>query len=96
VRLLRWRPTLLPEWASPNSPPYRRGVTRRSANYLRVFAAWTVFVWVTFIRNISRDHTHSTGFKVVHIALAVISLGFAAGTVVVVARERRASGASRP
>jgi hypothetical protein len=61
-----------------------------------VFAAWTAFVWVTFIRNISRDHTHSTGFKVVHIALAVISLGFAAGTVVVVARERRSAGLPRP
>ena len=66
-------------------------MSRRTANYLRVFAAWTAFVWVTFIRNISRDHTHSTGFKVVHIALAVISLGFAVGTVVIVARERRSS-----
>jgi hypothetical protein len=66
-------------------------VSRRTANYLRVFAAWTAFVWVTFIRNISRDRTHSTGFKVVHIALAVISLGFAVGTVVIVARERRSS-----
>jgi hypothetical protein len=66
-------------------------VSRRTANYLRVFAAWTAFVWVTFIRNISRDRTHSTGFKVVHIALAVISLGFAVGTVVIVARDRRSS-----
>jgi hypothetical protein len=69
-------------------------VTRRSANYLRVFAAWTAFVWVTFIRNIANDHTHSTGFKVVHIVLAVISLAFAAGTVMVVARERRHAGAA--
>jgi hypothetical protein len=66
-------------------------VSRRAANYLRIFSAWTVFVWVTFIRNISRDHTHTTGFKVVHIALAVISLLFAAGALVIVSRERRAT-----
>ena len=64
-------------------------VSRTVANFLRLFAAWTVFVWVTFIRNISRDHTHGTGFKVVHITLAVISLLFAAATLIVVARERR-------
>jgi len=57
-----------------------------------VFAGWTVFVWVTFIRNISRDHTHGTGFKVVHITLAVVSLVFAAATFVVVSRSRRVPG----
>jgi hypothetical protein len=56
-----------------------------------VFAAWTVFVWVTFIRNISKDHTHGTGFKVVHITLAVISLVFAAGALITVSRTRRAA-----
>ena len=64
-------------------------VSRRAANYIRIFAAWTVFVWVTFIRNVSRDRTHSTGFKVVHITLAVVSLAFTVGAVWVVARERR-------
>jgi Na+/melibiose symporter-like transporter len=48
----------------------------RDAMILRVAAVWTAFVWVTFIRNIAGDN-HSTGFKVVHITLAVISIGFA-------------------
>ena len=43
---------------------------------LRAAAAWTAFVWLTFIRNIAGDD-HSTAFKVVHITLAIISVGFA-------------------
>jgi hypothetical protein len=61
-------------------------MTRRLATYLYVFAGWTVFVWAVFIRNISRDHTHGTAFKVVHIGLAVISLLLAAGTFWLVSR----------
>ena len=68
----------VPSWA----------VTRRAAAFLYTFAGWTLFVWVVFIRNIAKDHTHSTGFKVVHITLAVISLAFAAGCVAVVRRAR--------
>jgi len=68
-------------------------VTRRAAVFLRVFAAWTVFVWAVFIRNIAKDHTHGTGFKVVHITLAVISLAFAAGCLAVVAAGRRREAA---
>jgi hypothetical protein len=64
-------------------------VTRRAAVFLYAFAGWTVFVWVVFIRNITKDHTHSTGFKVVHITLAVISIAFAAGCFAVVGRARR-------
>jgi hypothetical protein len=75
--------------------PYCVGVTRRTAAYLRLFAAWTVFVWATFIRNISGDHTHSTGFKVVHITLAVVSLALATGAFVVVSRARRAQRGAR-
>ena len=48
-----------------------------------------MFVWAVFIRNIAKDHTHSSGFKVVHITLAVISLAFAAGCFAVVSRSRR-------
>ena len=68
-------------------------MTRRAAVYLYAFAGWTVFVWAVFIRNIAKDHTHSTGFKVVHITLAVISLAFAAGCVAVVGRARRRESA---
>jgi hypothetical protein len=64
-------------------------VTRRAAAFLYTFAGWTLFVWVVFIRNIAKDHTHSSGFKVVHITLAVISIGFAAGTALVVRRARQ-------
>ena len=64
-------------------------MTRRAAVFLYAFAGWTVFVWVVFIRNIAKDHTHTTGFKVVHIVLAVISIAFAAGCFAVVGRARR-------
>ena len=64
-------------------------MTRRAAVFLYAFAGWTVFVWVVFIRNIAKDHTHTTGFKVVHIILAVISIAFAAGCFAVVGRVRR-------
>jgi hypothetical protein len=64
-------------------------VTRRAATFLYIFAGWTVFVWVVFIRNVANDHTHGTGFKVVHITLAIISLALAAGCFWVVSRARR-------
>jgi len=62
--------------------------------FLYTFAGWTLFVWVVFIRNISKDHTHTSGFKAVHITLAVISIAFALGCVAVVraARQRRGRG----
>ena len=50
---------------------------------------WTVFVWVVFVRNILRDDTHSTGFKVVHSVLAAISVAFAVAGWIVVHRVRR-------
>jgi succinate-acetate transporter protein len=59
-------------------------VNRRAAAFLYVFAGWTVFVWVVFIKNIWGKHQYSTGFKVVHIGLAVISIALAAGAFVAV------------
>jgi len=67
-------------------------MSKRDGVVLRVAAGWTVFVWGTFIRNIVKDHTHSTGFKVVHITLAVISLGFAAAIWMIAARNRKQVG----
>jgi hypothetical protein len=64
-------------------------VTRPVARFLTAFAGWTIFVWVVFIRNVVKDHTHSTGFKVVHVTLAVVSLAFAAACLWIVARARR-------
>jgi len=63
-------------------------VNRRAAVFLYTFAGWTLFVWIVFIRNISKDRTHTAGFKAVHITLAVISIAFAIGCAVVVRRSR--------
>jgi hypothetical protein len=54
-------------------------MTRRQSLVLRAFAVWTVFVWGTRMWNIWRDHApdHGAGFKLVHSALAVISVAFA-------------------
>jgi len=67
-------------------------VNRRAAAFLYVFAGWTVFVWAVFIKNIAKAHQYSSGFKAVHIVLAIISIAFAAGCFYVVGRTRR-SGA---
>jgi Na+/melibiose symporter-like transporter len=72
-------------------------VSRRAAWFLYAFAAWTVFVWVVFIKNIARAHQYSFGFKAVHIVLAAISIVFAAVSFTVVRRVRRpASGSESP
>jgi len=67
-------------------------MTKRDGVVLRVAAGWTVFVWATFIRNMLKDNTHTTGFKVVHITLAVVSLGFAAAIWMIAARNRKPAG----
>ncbi len=66
-------------------------LSRRAAGFLLGVSAWTTFIWVTLIRNVSRDTLHGTGFKVVHYVLAAISLGLAAGTAYVGLRAWRAS-----
>lgn len=66
-------------------------LSRRAAGFLLGVSAWTTFIWVTLIRNVSRDTVHGTGFKVVHYVLAAISLGLAAGTAHVGWRAWRAS-----
>ena len=49
-------------------------LTRRQAWLLVGAAAWTWYVWLTRIWNIVADETRSTGFKAVHVALAVVSV----------------------
>ncbi len=66
-------------------------MTRGQANFLRAFSIWTAFVWFTFIKNIVGVDDRSTGFKVVHVGLAVISLAFAVGCWILVSRSRRAA-----
>ncbi len=66
-------------------------MSRRDAILLRAAAAWTLFIWVTRIRNILGDETRSTGFKAVHVALAVVSVAFAVAIWRVATRSRQRS-----
>lgn len=70
-------------------------MTRGQANLLRVFAIWTIWVWSTRIWNIWNDD-QTTGFKAVHTALALVSVGLAIAALVVVSRVRRRRLASAP
>ena len=63
-------------------------MSRRDAIILRAAAAWTLFIWVTRIRNIVGDETRDTAFKVVHVALAVVSVAFAVAIWRVATRSR--------
>jgi hypothetical protein len=56
---------------------------------LRTAAVWTIFIWVTRIRNILGDDTRSTGFKAVHTVLALVSVAFAIAILGVASRNRR-------
>ena len=64
-------------------------MSRRDAIILRTAAAWTIFIWVTRIRNILGDETRSTGFKVIHSVLALVSVAFAIAILAVASRNRR-------
>ncbi len=64
-------------------------MTRTESLILRSAAVWTVFVWSVFVRNLLGDDEHSTGFKVVHLTLAVVSVGFAVAIWRVATRSRR-------
>jgi hypothetical protein len=64
-------------------------VSRIDALILRTAAAWTIFIWVTRIRNILGDDARSTGFKVVHSVLALVSVAFAIAILGVASRNRR-------
>jgi hypothetical protein len=72
---------------------------RTRANLILAASAWTLYVWVTRMWNIAQDPTHSLGFKVVHAALAVVSVAFAVVLAVIglrMRREARAVAARRP
>lgn len=64
-------------------------MSRVDALILRTAAVWTIFIWVTRIRNILGDEAHSTGFKVVHSLLALVSVAFAVAILGVASRNRR-------
>ena len=58
---------------------------------LRAFSLWSLFVWGVLVRNMLKDHTHGTGFRVVHICLAVVSITFAVATWRIAGRARSAT-----
>ncbi len=64
-------------------------MSRIDAIILRSAAIWTIFIWVTRIRNILGDESRSTGFKVVHSVLALVSVAFAVAILGVASRNRR-------
>ena len=58
-------------------------LSRRASWLLIAFALWSWFIWVTLIKNISHDSRSwgpgdggPTAFLMVHVVLAVISIGF--------------------
>ncbi len=51
-------------------------MSRRARVVLLAAAGWTLFVWITRIGNVLGDD-RSTSFKVVHVGLAAVSVGFA-------------------
>ena len=71
-------------------------MVRKDVLVLRVFAGWTLFVWGVLIRNMLKDSTHTLGFRVVHITLAVISIGLAFAAWRVSSRIRARSDAPAP
>lgn len=66
-------------------------MSRRDAIILRAAAGWTLFIWITRIRNIVGDESRDTAFKVVHVALAVVSVAFAVAIWRVATRSSRRS-----
>jgi hypothetical protein len=70
---------------------------RARANLILAASAWTLYVWVTRMWNIAKDPAHSIGFKLLHAALAVVSIAFAVVLAVIGLRmrqEARADSAS--
>jgi len=51
-------------------------MTRRQSRILIAAAVWTLYVWISRIVIMS-GQDNSTGFKVVHGILALVSIGFA-------------------
>ena len=63
---------------------------------MRAFALWTAWVWLTRIGNVLGDDERSFGFKAVHVALALVSVVFAAATWRIAARSRARDRSGTP
>jgi hypothetical protein len=57
-------------------------MSRRAAKVLIAAGAWTLYVWVTRMWNIAQDD-HDLGFKLVHAALALVSVVFGVAVAVI-------------
>lgn len=68
---------------------------RKHAVWFLALAAWNVFVWVTFAKNLSAAHASGearpTGYWVAHSVLIVVNLAIAAALVRFGARVWRAT-----
>ena len=64
-------------------------MTRNESLVLRAAAVWTVFIWGFRMLNLLGDEARSVGFKAVHLALALVSVGFAVAIWRVATRSRR-------
>ncbi len=54
-------------------------LSRRASWLLIAFAVWSWIIWVTLIKNINADSrswngNHPTGFLMIHVVLAIVSL----------------------
>ncbi len=65
-------------------PHYCGGMWR-----IRAFCLWTIFVFGVLIKNMITSEVHTTQFKAVHIALAVVSVALAVSAWPLAARLRR-------
>ncbi|MGH9023075.1 MAG: hypothetical protein ACRDV9_08245 [Acidimicrobiia bacterium] len=72
-------------------------MTRRRRITLLAASGWTLYVWISRVAILSRQDT-STGFKVVHLALAAVSLGFgiAVGWIGLTSKRAEGSSSDRP
>src|SRR5438552_15095174 len=66
----------------------RRPLSTRDRLWLRVTVIWPLFAWLVFTKNIVGDPKHSTGFKVAHVGLAVVSIGLALVVWAIASRNR--------
>ncbi|HVE95029.1 MAG TPA: hypothetical protein VNB24_08925 [Acidimicrobiales bacterium] len=62
-------------------------MSRSTARVLQAFAAWTLFVWLTRIKNVF-DADRGATFIAVHLVLAGVSVAFAVATFALVRKER--------
>jgi len=53
-------------------------LSRRAGWFLVAFAAWNVFVWATFVKNVYPDH-HLDGFFLVHLLIGGFTVALALG-----------------